>query len=106
MNKYKKHIFICENVRGTGSPKQSCGLHGGKEIKAKMKSRIVELGLNKSIRVNTAGCLGQCNNGPIAVVYPKGNWYEKINVDDVEAIIQTDLLGDGVVHKLEIKDGK
>ena len=104
MNKFKRHIFICENVREVGSPKQSCGLHSGKEIKAAMKKRIVELGLNKSIRVNSSGCLGVCNRGPIAVVYPEGNWYSKINIDDIEEIIQSDLINGKVVSRLEIKD--
>jgi len=104
MSRYKKHIFVCENVRGADSPKRSCGIHGGKEIREKMKDRIGELGLHKSIRVNSAGCLGLCKHGQVAVVYPQGTWYGKITVDDVEKIIQTDLINDEVVSELEIKD--
>jgi (2Fe-2S) ferredoxin len=106
MNKLSKHIFICDNVREVGSPKKSCGLHGGKEIKDAMKNRIGELGLNKTIRVNSAGCLGACKHGPVAVVYPNATWYGKITLDDVEEIIQSDLVNNKTVSRLEIKDGQ
>ncbi|MDA3861833.1 MAG: (2Fe-2S) ferredoxin domain-containing protein [Melioribacteraceae bacterium] len=106
MNKLKKHIFICENIREAGSPKKSCGLNGGKEIREQMKNRIGELGLHKTIRVNSAGCLGACNNGPVAVVYPKGTWYGSLTTENIEEIIQTDLINGEVVTELEITDDK
>lgn len=106
MSKYNKHIFICENVRDAGNAKGSCTLHGGKEIREKIKSKIVELGLHKSIRVNSAGCLGFCKHGPVAVVYPDANWYGNIKLSDVDEIIESDLLNDKVVRRLELKDGE
>lgn len=104
MSKYKKHIFICENVRDENHPTPSCGRHGGIEIRAKFKSRIQELGLTKTIRSNSAGCLGACKKGPVAVVYPQGNWYGGLTIDNVEEIIQFDLINDEVVKSIEIKD--
>lgn len=102
MNKYNKHIFICENVREEGSAKPSCARHGGSEIKEKFKSRLAELGLGSSIRANTSGCLGNCKNGPVAVVYPQGTWYGKLTVENVEQIIQSDLINGVVVSELEL----
>jgi len=104
MYKYKKHIFICENIRDEGSAKPSCARHGGTELKEKFKNRISELGLSSTIRVNSAGCLGACKHGPVAVVYPQGTWYGKLTLENVEQIIQSDLINGNVVKELEIKN--
>lgn len=106
MSKYEKHIFICENVRDEKNPTPSCGMRGGIEIKALFKRRLRELGLSKCIRANTAGCLGECNKGPTAVVYPKGTWYGNLTTENVEEIINTDLINNKVVTELEIKSDK
>ena len=92
MNKLKKHIFVCENIRDESHPKQSCGRLGGIEIRNKFKSRLRELGLNQTIRANSAGCLDACKHGPVVVVYPEGRWYGNVKLDDVEEIIQSDLI--------------
>ena len=41
------------------------------------KARIKEMGLNGAgkIRVQRAGCLDRCEEGPTCVVYPDGVWY-------------------------------
>ena len=82
---YKKHVFICENSRGSSSRK-SCG-PAGVLIRTKLKKEIVEKGLNKEIRINRSGCLGKCNQGPCVVVYPEGDWHFDTNVEECEKII-------------------
>ncbi len=106
MNKFEKHIFVCENIRDESHSKQSCGRSGGIEIRNKFRSRIRELGLAHKIRANSAGCLGACNQGPVAVIYPEGRWYGNIKIDDVEEIIQTDIINSKAIKKLEITDGE
>jgi lipooligosaccharide transport system ATP-binding protein len=53
------------------------------------KGRIKELGLNGKghVRVNKAGCLDRCEEGPILVVYPEAVWYTYIDRDDIDEII-------------------
>ena len=104
MNKFEKHIFICENIRDEAHPKQSCGRLGGIENREKFKKRLRELGLTETIRANSSGCLGTCKHGPVAVVYPEVRWYGKIKLDDVEEIIQSDLINNEIVKRLEIVD--
>ena len=106
MNKVKKHIFICENIRDEFHPKQSCGRLGGIEIREKLKKRVKDLELTKTIRVNSAGCLGACKHGPVAVVYPEGRWYGELKIGDVEEIIQEEIINNKKVERLEIVDGK
>ena len=77
---YKKHVFVCENVRESKTRK-SCG-NQGKKIRARLKKIVFDKGLNTNIRINRSGCLDQCENGPCLVVYPEGIWYTKINKND------------------------
>lgn len=104
MNKLKKHIFVCENVRDESLSKQCCGRSGGIEIRNEFKKRLRELGLSQTIRANSAGCLGACKHGPVVVIYPEGRWYGKVKLDDVEEIIQSDLINNKIVERLEISD--
>ena len=103
MKQYKKHIFICEHVRGKGDSKKSCGRLDSVNIRQKFKSRLKKLNLSTKIRVNAAGCLGQCKHGPVAVVYPEGVWYKKLKIDDIEEIVQSHLINDKPVSRLIIK---
>ncbi len=38
-----------------------------------------------------AACLGLCNEGPIAVVYPEGVWYHKVDAKAARAICEEHL---------------
>lgn len=104
MYKYKKHVFVCENIREEGSIKPSCAHHGGSEILQQFKRRLNELGLSQTIRSSSSGCLGACKHGPVAIVYPQGTWYGKLTVDNIEQIIQSDLINGVIVEELELKD--
>ena len=106
MNKYKKHIFICENIRDEDNPAPSCGRRGGIEIREKIKKRLRELGETKNFRANSAGCLGACKFGPVAVIYPQETWYGNLSSENIDKIIQSDLMNDEVVNELEINDVK
>jgi len=59
-----------------------------------IKQRLVEEGLDAgedAVRVNRAGCLGVCKQGPIMVVYPEGAWYANLDEAGVDNIIETHL---------------
>lgn len=66
-------------------------MKGSGKILIYMKTRIKELGL-KNIRVNKAGCLDQCEQGPAVVIYPEGAWYSIKTIEDAEALIQDHLI--------------
>jgi (2Fe-2S) ferredoxin len=65
---------------------------------------VKELGLNGAgqVRVNKAGCLDHCANGPVMVIYPQGTWYSMIDNEDVEEIIQSHLVQGKPVERLLI----
>lgn len=102
--RYKKHIFICENIRPEEHPRGSCGNKNPAELKLRFKKRLKELGLQTEVRANSAGCLDACEFGPAIVVYPEQIWYGGVTEDDVEEIIQEHLLNNRPVERLKIID--
>ena len=54
------------------------------------------------VRINKAGCLDRCDDGPVMVVYPEGVWYTYVDNEDVEEIIQEHLINGRVVDRLRL----
>ncbi len=93
MNIFEKHVFVCTSG-------ETCSEQGSQEVCKALKDEIKERGLKKTIRINKAGCLGQCGNGPMVVVYPQGNWYCQVSLKDVKEIIEKDLIEDKRIERL------
>jgi (2Fe-2S) ferredoxin len=104
LSHYKQHIFFCINDRGPDSDRPSCNLCGSAEIREYAKKRIKDLGLAGvgKVRVNQAGCLDRCEEGPVCVIYPEGTWYTYVDETDVDEIIESHLLGGVPVERLKI----
>ena len=102
MGYYRHHIFFCTNQRDDGRP--CCENHHASEMRAHAKQRIKELGLSGKggIRVNTAGCLDRCNEGPVVVVYPDETWYTYVDREDIDEIIDEHLVNGRPVERLKI----
>ena len=86
MGYYEKHIFVCENVRDPDHQLPSCGGRGAVEITTALKKKCLQAELKGKVRVNKAGCLGQCHKGPVFVVYPQNTWHEKVTLNEVDDI--------------------
>jgi (2Fe-2S) ferredoxin len=67
-----------------------------------MKKRVKKLGLSGEgkVRINRAGCLDRCAEGPLLVVYPQAIWYTFIDNDDIDEIIDSHLVNGKVVDRL------
>jgi (2Fe-2S) ferredoxin len=52
------------------------------------------------VRVNRAGCLDRCNDGPVMVVYPQAVWYTFVDNDDIDEIVESHLINGKVVERL------
>jgi len=90
---YRKHVFVC--VTG-----KTCPGDGSESVLEQLRKEIKERGLREEIRVNKSGCLGECGNGPMVVVYPDGVWYAKVKPADCQAIVESHLLGENPVRRL------
>ena len=56
------------------------------------------------VRVNKAGCLDRCAQGPVAVVYPQGVWYTYVDQDDIDEIVDSHLINGQVVERLLVAE--
>jgi len=99
---YRHHLFICTFQREDCAT--CCNQYGGQAMRDYAKQRIKDLGLSGEggVRVNSAGCLGRCNEGPVAVVYPEGVWYTYIDHEDLDEIIESHLQRGKVVERLRL----
>ena len=104
MSYYERHVFFCTNDRGAGAERPSCNRCGSAEMRDYAKQRMKELGLTGAgkVRVNKAGCLDRCEEGPVCVVYPEGVWYTYVDETDVDEIIESHLVGGEPVERLKI----
>jgi len=104
MSYYQRHVFFCVNDRGVGADRPSCNRCGAQRVRDYAKARIGELGQSGEgrVRVNQAGCLDRCEQGPVCVVYPEGVWYTYVDETDVDEIIESHLLGGKPVERLKI----
>lgn len=102
MSYFKHHVFVCTNQREAGE--MCCHSTGGSEMFAYAKDQIGEMKLHGpgGIRINKAGCLGRCDQGPVMVVYPEETWYSFIDKDDVDEIISEHLVNGRVVERLKL----
>jgi (2Fe-2S) ferredoxin len=103
MSYYQYHVFFCCNQRPPGD-RTCCNNHGAQEIRDYAKKRIKEMGLSGPghVRVNQAGCMDRCEEGPVLVVYPEGVWYTYVDRADVDEIIEEHLGKGHVVERLRI----
>lgn len=99
---FKNHLFFCLNKRNNGS--DCCDQHNAFALFEYAKNRVKELGLSGpgKVRVNKAGCLDRCNDGPVMVVYPEGIWYTFVDTEDIEEIIQSHLILGRPVERLQL----
>ena len=99
---FEKHVFFCTNLRDDG--RESCGERNAVAAQKHCKSRIKQLGLNghEKIRINQAGCLDRCEEGPVLVVYPEGTWYTYVDNHDIDEIVDSHLVAGKVVERLKI----
>lgn len=69
-----------------------------------MKARVKKLGISGEgkVRINRAGCLDRCGQGPVLVVYPQAIWYTFVDNADIDEIIDSHLLQGKVVERLVV----
>lgn len=78
---HTRHVLMC------------CGKSCGENIPLlkSLKAKIAAAGLDTgddTVRVNRAGCLGVCEQGPIMVVHPEGVWYCDLDESKLDRIVE------------------
>lgn len=104
MSYYQRHVFFCLNRRDDG--RACCASHDADRLQGYAKSRVKQLGLSGKggVRINKAGCLDRCDEGPCVVVYPEAVWYTYVDEQDIDEIIDRHLVGGEPVERLRLPD--
>ncbi|HQU14469.1 MAG: 2Fe-2S ferredoxin [Chromatiales bacterium 21-64-14] len=102
MSYYRYHVFFCTNQREDGSA--CCQNHDARAVRDYAKARTKALGLTGAggVRINLAGCMDRCSQGPVLVVYPEAVWYTYVDTEDIDEIIEEHLIHGRVVDRLRI----
>jgi (2Fe-2S) ferredoxin len=99
---YRHHLFFCTNRREDGTA--CCQNFDAQAMRDYAKARTKTLGIAGpgGVRVNSAGCMDRCAEGPVCVVYPEGVWYTWVDREDVDEIIESHLVHGCPVERLKI----
>ncbi len=92
----KTEIRICAGT--------ACHASGRVAIREAIEKALESRGLTDSVAVIETGCHGFCEQGPIVVLAPRGLFYPRLQAKDIEEIIDTSVVGDGVVDRLLYRD--
>ena len=102
MSYYRYPVFFCTKLRADGS--QCCQQYGAQEARDYVKRRVKELGsaIPHKVRINTAGCMDRCAEGPTIVIYPEAIWYTYVDHSDLDEIVEQHLIKGQPVERLRI----
>ena len=100
---YEHHVFFCLNQRKPGE-RTCCADKGAQAAQEHAKKRIKQLGLagEGKVRINQAGCLDRCEEGPCIVVYPEAVWYTYVDQADIDEIIEEHVKNGRIVERLRM----
>ncbi len=96
MGQYKHHVFVCTS----GS---HCPNRGSEAVHSALKHGVKDAGLKGTVRINQAGCMNQCKNGPMVVVYPGDVWYHSVDVHGARRIVREHLMAGRIVESYRYK---
>ncbi|HUK78453.1 MAG TPA: NAD(P)H-dependent oxidoreductase subunit E, partial [Thermoleophilia bacterium] len=82
----------------------TCNASGRAELTAALRDELARRDLTDKVTVVETGCHGLCQEGPIVVVHPRGVFYPRLKARDIKAIVETSVVGDGVVSRLLYRD--
>ena len=99
---FQHHVFFCINERDDG--RACCADRNAQALQEYAKKCLKTLNMNGpgKIRINKAGCLDRCEEGPVLVVYPEGIWYTYIDEEDIDEIVDSHLIAGKPVERLKI----
>jgi (2Fe-2S) ferredoxin len=100
MSHYQYHVFFCLNQRE--GPRPCCAAQGAEQAFEHCKKAVKAAGLAGpgKVRVNRAGCMERCEQGPVCVVYPQGVWYTYVDQQDIDEIVERHLKHGEIVERL------
>ncbi len=98
---YDEIVHVC-----TGGGCIACG---SLNLKSELEKKLSERKLDSKIMVKATGCLGPCSKGPAVVLRKAGVFYQKVQLADLDELIDQQLVAGQHVERLlhcNEEDGK
>lgn len=89
MREYQRHLIACDGSH--------CHHEGGSKLLKEVREQLGKE--SRDIKCSTVSCLGQCNQGPVLIVYPDGVWYRCTKKSALKKIVEKHLIGGKLVKK-------
>jgi NADH-quinone oxidoreductase subunit F len=100
INKSKETGKIRLNIcGGTG-----CLAFGADGVITTFLEEIKKRGLEEKVEVRVTGCPGFCEKGPLVTILPKGIFYQRVAIEDVNEIISSTIIKGEIIERLVYKD--
>ena len=84
---FDRHMFFCAHERDADSPRGCCAAKESLALMKAVKTAAKAEGI-ANIRVQKAGCLGECERGISCVVYPEGVWYTLTGEENIPELLE------------------
>jgi len=81
---YKCHLFICTN---SPNKPNKCGSKNSEKLRLELKEKVKIQNL-ENVRINSSGCLGACEKGIAAVMYPQNKWFYELTENSSEILLE------------------
>jgi len=80
-------VFVCTHKRPDGHPKPCCADRGGRLLREGLEEAVTQRGLEDKIKILGSSCLGACDQGPMVIKYPDGEFVLGITPADIGTIL-------------------
>lgn len=89
---YRMKLYLCGGA--------ACVSNNAFEIKTALEQELKKKGLEKEIKLETTGCNGFCDTGPLLVVKPDNIYYNHLKVEDIPYLTEEHFLKGRPVKRL------
>ena len=89
LSKLRYHVFVCIDAGSFCG----CEANGSGEVLAALRRQLVKRRLMPYVKTTLMNCNQPGARGPVVVVHPDGIWYDGLTAEDVEAFIETQIVG-------------
>ncbi|MDD4334642.1 MAG: NADH-quinone oxidoreductase subunit NuoF [Desulfotomaculaceae bacterium] len=88
----KAHVMMCG---GAGCISSKC-----LDVVDAMKEALNKNGIADQVQIILTGCMGPCDMGPVAIVYPDATFYRRLKPKDAEAIVEEHIMQGNQIPRL------
>ncbi|MBX7241711.1 MAG: (2Fe-2S) ferredoxin domain-containing protein [Bacteroidia bacterium] len=102
MPEIKYHIFVCNSEHSKQKNGHFCHEKDAGHLLDRFTKKIQEAGVTEEVMLKASACMNQCINGITVKVFPGNIIYGKVEVSDLDEIIESHLKNGIPVQRLRL----